>query len=57
LVYIRDGQRLIGYDNHERKGDHRHSRDLTSPYTFRSVDHLIDDFLSAVTALKKEMPQ
>jgi hypothetical protein len=24
LVYIRDGKRLIGYDNAESKGDHRH---------------------------------
>ena len=22
LVYIYDGHRLVGYDNHERKGDH-----------------------------------
>lgn len=57
LVYIRDGQRLVGYDNHERQGDHRHNRDLTLPYTFRSVDRLIDNFLSAVAAIKKEMPR
>jgi len=25
LVYIVEGQRVIGYDNSERKGDHRHS--------------------------------
>ncbi len=24
LVYIRDGKRIIGYDNAEGKGDHRH---------------------------------
>lgn len=24
LVYILKGQRLVGYDNHEHKGDHRH---------------------------------
>jgi hypothetical protein len=55
LVYIRDGQRLVGYDNHEQKGDHRHHRHRTAPYQFTSVDRLITDFLSDVAAVKKEM--
>jgi len=55
LVYIFDGQRLVGYDNHERKGDHCHHRTVTRIYTFKSVDRLIDDFLSDVRAIKKEI--
>ncbi len=27
LVYAKDGQRLIGYDNERGKGDHRHLGD------------------------------
>lgn len=57
LVYIHDGRRLVGYDNHERKGDHRHDRTVTMPYAFKSVDRLIDDFLSDVAAMKKEIAQ
>jgi hypothetical protein len=57
LVYICDGRRVVGYDNHERIGDHRHNRTLTLPYTFKSIDRLIDDFLSDVAAVKKETPQ
>jgi len=56
LVYILNGRRLIGYDNHERKGDHRHHQDVTRPYTFKSVDRLIEDFLSDLAAIKKELP-
>lgn len=55
LVYIYDGLRLVGYDNHERKGDHCHHRTLTTPYAFRSVDRLIDDFLFDLAAIKKEI--
>ena len=56
LVYIFDGRRVVGYDNHEQKGDHRHHRALTLPYAFTSVHRLIDDFLSDVAAIKKEIP-
>ncbi len=28
LVYIVNGLRLVGYDNAERKGDHRHFREI-----------------------------
>jgi Family of unknown function (DUF6516) len=56
LVYIFNGRRLVGYDNHERKGDHRHHRTVTRPYAFKSADRLIDDFLSEVAAIKKEIP-
>jgi len=54
LVYILKGQRLVGYDNHEHKGDHRHFRATTTPYIFTTVDRLIEDFRRDVTAVKKE---
>lgn len=57
LVYIYDGQRIVGYDNHEHKGDHRHKRALITPYAFTSVDTLINDFLIDVAAAKKETRQ
>jgi hypothetical protein len=54
LVYIREGQRLVGYDNHEGKGDHRHIRTVTTPYVFTTVERLIEDFRRDVAAVKKE---
>lgn len=55
LVYIRGGKRLVGYDNHERKGDHRHYRSDTATYAFTTVDRLIEDFLRDVRKAKEEM--
>jgi hypothetical protein len=34
LVYIRDGRRVLGYDNERGKGDHRHQGDIQTPYRF-----------------------
>ncbi len=44
LVYVRDGHRVIGYDNERGKGDHRHYRDEEQPYTFTTVIQLLKDF-------------
>lgn len=52
LVFVRDGQRLVGYDNERGKGDHRHLGALEVPYTFRGVEVLIADFMRDVEAAK-----
>lgn len=44
LVYIKDNIRVIGYDNAEGKGDHRHYGDKEMPYKFRGIDKLFEDF-------------
>jgi hypothetical protein len=49
LVYIEGRKRIIGYDNGERRGDHRHYADTEESYAFTSVDHLIRDFLLDVS--------
>jgi len=48
LVYIVDGQRVVGYDNERGKGDHKHLGDRELPYAFRGVDQLMADFLADV---------
>lgn len=57
LVYIRNGQRLVGYDNHEHKSDHRHFHDAITPYVFTTVRRLIEDFRRDVATTKKELGQ
>lgn len=52
LVYI---LRLVGYDNHEHRGDHRHFRTITTPYVFTTIDRLIEDFRRDMSAVKKEL--
>ena len=48
LVYIVNGERVIGYDNAEGKGDHRHIGGRESEYTFKSLWRLIRDFKKEV---------
>ncbi len=44
LVYIKHGKRILGYDNAEGKGDHRHYGDKETPYKFISTKKLFEDF-------------
>lgn len=48
LVYVRQGRRLVGYDNERGKGDHKHIGDKQFPYVFASIDQLVDDFMTDV---------
>ncbi len=48
LVYIVAGERIIGYDNAEGKGDHRHYGKQEEPYIFKDIDTLIKDFYNDV---------
>ena len=48
LVYLVDGERVVGYDNERGKGDHRHLRGKEMRYLFRDVPALLRDFLQDV---------
>lgn len=54
LYYGRAGVREIGYDNERGKGDHRHCGEEETPYLFRSVEQLLQDFWSDVRKLRGE---
>ena len=58
LVYIRDGKRLIGYDNFEghafEKGSHhRHIKERIEPYEFVDEWKLLEDFNKDVEKIKR----
>lgn len=53
LVYIVNGERVIGYDNAEQRGDHRHIRGVETKYVFRSVRQLVRDFQADVARYKE----
>jgi hypothetical protein len=55
-VYIKDGERVIGYDNAEGKGDHRHYCNNEEPYVFISLKQLINDFMADVKKIKGDLP-
>lgn len=52
LFYGRAGERLVGYDNESRKGDHRHLGVEETTYAFVSIRQLVADFLADVEAIR-----
>lgn len=48
LVYVVDGQRVVGYDNERGKGDHKHLRDREVPYAWISPKQLMAVFMTDV---------
>lgn len=44
LAYIKGDKRLLGYDNAEGKGDHKHFLNREEPYVFTSIWDMLDDF-------------
>lgn len=53
LVYIVEDSRVIGYDNAEGKGDHKHIRGRTEPYNFISLRKLANDFYNDIERYKR----
>ncbi|MCK5508852.1 MAG: hypothetical protein KAI50_10085 [Desulfobacterales bacterium] len=53
FAYIREGKRLVGYDNAEEKGDHKHVANQEMPYKFKNVDQLFADFYQDITELRR----
>ncbi len=53
FAFIRNGKRIIGYDNAERKGDHRHFKGKEYQYMFEDVDKLFNDFYEDVRRFKR----
>jgi len=54
LAYIFNGRRVIGYDNAERKGDHRHYQNKEEPYQFETIDKLFRDFYRDIKRFNDE---
>ncbi len=52
-VYVVNGVRVVGFDNERGKGDHCHLDGIEVPYTFTSVEQLIEDFIAAVAARRE----
>ena len=56
LFYGRPSERLVLFDNERGKGDHKHIREVETPYVFEGPERLIADFLEAVRAVRGEGP-
>jgi hypothetical protein len=62
LAFLFNNKRVLGYDNHEGKGHHRHEREKEEPNLFfgnemdlKGVDRLIRVFWKEVLEMKKEL--
>lgn len=45
------GDRVVGYDNHHPKGDHRHFKGIEETYDYKDPETLIRDFFRDVDLL------
>ncbi len=54
FVYVVDGERVIGYDNFEGKGDHRHYKGKEHTYAFESLEKLWHDFKGDIQRFKED---
>lgn len=53
LAYISNHKRVIGYDNAERKGDHKHYGVLEGNYQFKNLEKLLEDFYIDIEKYKR----
>jgi hypothetical protein len=53
LVYVKNGQRVVGFNNERGKGDHCHLDGQEYPYTFVSLEQLGEDFAAEVAKRKE----
>jgi len=52
VVYIKNGKRLIGYDNAEGRGYHRHESGREEAYRFVDIWKMLDDFKKDVKRIR-----
>ncbi|MBF0259941.1 MAG: hypothetical protein HQK62_14105 [Desulfamplus sp.] len=59
LVYIVNGERVMGYDNAEGKMDHKHLKQdgllRETPYCFKSLGQLVEDFIKDMEWIKGDL--
>lgn len=53
-AYAVNGVRLVGFDNERGKGDHCQVDGRERAYTFVSVEQLVEDFIAAVDAARRD---
>ena len=54
LVYIHQNKRVVGYDNFEGKGHHKHLEKQEVSYQFKDVETLIQDFQEDIVKWKSK---
>lgn len=52
FAYIVNNERVVGYDNAEGKGDHKHYKGKEYPYKFQNLEKLWRDFKNDIERYK-----
>lgn len=53
LVYVVNGERVLGYDNERGKGDHKHVGNVEEARAFSSIDLVVEQFIAEVEAIRR----
>jgi hypothetical protein len=53
FAYIVNEKRVVGYDNAEGKGAHKHYEGSQFPYEYQNIEKLWEDFLRDVERFKR----
>ena len=48
---------MIGYDNAEGQGDHRHEGNTVRPYSFKGLRRLTKDFLNDIQKIRGKIDE
>jgi len=54
FVYVKDGIRILGYDNERKKGHHRHFKEEETETEFEGIWKLLSKFKEEVEKLSKK---
>jgi len=54
LVYVKKGKRVLGYDNYQGHGHHRHVGSHMEAYHFVGVERLLEDFRKDLQEVRNE---
>lgn len=54
LVYVKKGKRILGYDNYQGHGHHKHIGTRMEPYRFKNVERLLEDFRRDLKEVRNE---
>ena len=56
FAYIVHHERVVGYDNYEHKGDHKHYKNIVTSYEFQGLEKLWQDFNKDIEQFREGKP-
>ncbi len=54
FTYVKEGKRILGIDNYNREGHHKHIQDRKKPYNFTTLKKAEEDFYKMIEEFENE---